>query len=359
MSSWDQSPWLNALFFALAAATIGWAGARLERNVDAISRRTGMGQAFSGMILLAIATSLPELATTITAVVVLNDPTLAIHSLLGGVALQTALIAVADMSKPTRGALTFFSPRFVLLLQGVGLLLVLQIAMAGIISRGEPAILAVSVWSVGIAVTHVGVAYFVYRYRGDPRWTATRADDMPREVRAQLQDAAEDEPQADAKRSTRSLWTSFAGLSAAVLIGGWVATHTAESMAEQTGLGSAFLGATLLALATSLPEVTTTISAARKRRYTVAISNVFGSNSFDVSLILVADLLFREGSIMRQAEDSVLLVASIGAIMTLVYLWGLIERENRSIRGVLGWDSAAALAIYVGGMAVLYRMTSS
>jgi Ca2+/Na+ antiporter len=51
----EQGPWLDALFFTFAAAAIGWAGWRLERNVDAIARRTGMGQAFSGMILLAVA----------------------------------------------------------------------------------------------------------------------------------------------------------------------------------------------------------------------------------------------------------------------------------------------------------------
>jgi cation:H+ antiporter len=319
-----------------------------------------MGQAFSGTILLATATSLPELATTITAVVALNNPTLAIHNLLGGVALQTALIALADISKPTRGALTFFSPRFGLLLEAIGLLLVLQIAMAGITAGGDPAAFSVSAWSFAIFATHLGVGYFVYRYRGDARWTPTHADDTPREVRAQLGEAEpEDQPGGDSQRSTGSLWMIFAALSAAVLVGGWVATQTADVMAEQTGLGSAFIGATLLALATSLPEVTTTISAARKQRYTTAISNVFGSNSFDVSLILLADLLFREGSIMRRANDSVLLVAGIGAIMTLVYLWGLIERENRSIRGILGWDSAAALTVYAGGMIVLYRMTSS
>jgi cation:H+ antiporter len=126
-------------------------------------------------------------------------------------------------------------------------------------------------------------------------------------------------------------------------------------LAQQTGLGHAFLGATLLALATSLPEVSTTTAAARHGRYSMAMSNVFGSNAFDVSLLFLADLLYREGAIMAHVGGSVVFVAAIGAVMTCIYLWGLMERENRSILGV-GWDSAAVLLVYGGGMVVLYHI---
>ena len=126
--------------FLLSAGTIWFAGVRLERYADAISERTGLGQAFTGMLLLAGATSLPEVATTVTAVALLNNPTLAVHNLLGGVALPMAILAVADRVKGEPGALTFFSPRFSLLIGGVGLLLLLQLPIAGItaprLSRG-------------------------------------------------------------------------------------------------------------------------------------------------------------------------------------------------------------------------------
>jgi cation:H+ antiporter len=99
-----------------------------------------LGQAFTGMLLLAGATSLPEVATTITAIAFLNNPTLAVHNLLGGVAMQTAILVVADRAKGERGALTFFSPRFVLLIGGVGLLILLQLTIASITACGLPSI---------------------------------------------------------------------------------------------------------------------------------------------------------------------------------------------------------------------------
>lgn len=339
---------LNLAIFAVCAAAIWWAGTRLERYANTISHRADLGQAFTGMILLAMATSLPEVATTVTAVAILNNPTLAVHNLLGGVALQTAILAIADGTKKRSGALTYFSPRFALLIQGVGLILLLQLTTAGVTAGGVPEVFSVSVWLIALVAAYGVLIYMIRRYRGDPGWMPARVEDLP-----PREEEDEGASRPGGSRATRTLWLFFAGLSVLVLVGGWGATRTAEALASQTGMGAAFLGATLLAAATSLPEVSTTVSAARNRRYTAAVANIFGSNSFDVALLLLADVLYREGSILAHAESSVVFVAMIGSVMTCLYLWGLMERENRTVLGI-GWDSAAAVGVYVGGMAVLY-----
>lgn len=349
----DFPLWLNALVFAIAAATIWWAGIRLEHVSAVIARQTGLGHEFTGMLLLAGATSLPEVATTVTAVVVLDNPTLAVHNLLGGVALQTLLLVVADAVKRKRGALTFFSPRFVLLIEGVGLLSLLAVTTAGVAARGMPTVFSTSLWLLALAATYVALTYLVYRSRGQQLWTPTRADEVPSESQTEGGEAGDDD--GAGKSSAQRALLRFAGLSGVVLAGGWLATHTAEGMAEQTGLGSAFMGATLLALATSLPELSTTTAAARSGRYSTAISNVFGSNAFDVALLFLAEVLYRKGTILGHAASSVVFVAALGAFMTCIFLWGLMERENRTILGV-GWDSAAASLVYAGGVAVLYFM---
>jgi cation:H+ antiporter len=350
--------WLNAALFAVAAAVIWHAGTRLEHYADAISKRTGLGEAFTGMLLLATATSLPELATTVTAVAILGNPTLGVHNLLGGVAFQTALLVVADRCSRRAGALTFFTPRFVLLIEGVGLILLLLVTIGGVTARGVPVVLSVSAWSLLLFLAYGGVMYLVYRHRGQPRWTPTVLDDQPRqepEVAARREPppaiggggAGQDDP------PLRRVSLLFLLMALLVLAGGWVAAETADTVAKETGLGSAFVGATLLAAATSLPELSTTMAAARNGRYTAAISNVFGSNAFDVALVFLADVLHRDGSVLARAEHTVVFVAALGAVMTCIYLWGLMERENRTLLGV-GWDSATVVAVYAGGMAVLY-----
>lgn len=342
---------VNLAIFALGAGVIWWAGTRLEHHADAIAMRTGLGHAFTGMLLLAGATSLPELATTVTAVVLLDNPTLAVHNLLGGVAFQTLILVFADASKGRPGALTYFSPTFVLLIEGVGLVMLLQLTLVGISARDVSAVASISVWLVLLVVAYAGVMYLVFRYRGLPRWTPELADDFPVEEPVRKEGA----PDPEQERPLRAIWLRFATLSLIVLAGGWLSAQSVEVLAAQTGLGDAFLGATLLAAATSLPELSTTTAAARHGRYTVAISNVFGSNAFDVSLLFLAELLYRGGSVMEHADDSLAFITGLGALMTCMYLWGLMERENRTVLGV-GWDSAAVVVVYLGGMVVLYMM---
>ena len=340
----DLPLWVNVVVFAVAAAAIWLAGTRLERVAARIARGTGLGQAFAGVVLLAIATSLPEVATTVTAIVLLQNPTLAVHNLLGGVAMQTALIAVADVFKKERGALTSFRPRFVVLLQGVGLLLLLQFTIAGIGARGVPVVASVSAWLVLVLLVQLGIVWLTVRHKDQPRWRPTGGD--------RDGDGVPDDEEPVERPGART-WLAFAGLSAIVFGAGWATASAADVLAEATGLGPAFLGATLLALATSLPELSTTISAARRGRYTTVVSNVFGSNSFDVSLLLLVDVLHRGGSVLAATEQSMLFAATLGAALTCVYLLGLLERRDRTVLGV-GWDSLVVAVLYLGGVAVLY-----
>lgn len=357
--SFESYPlWLNAIIFLLAAATVWFAGVRLERSADAISERTKLGQAFTGLLLLSTATSLPEVATTITAVALLNNPTLGVYNLLGSVALQTGILAIADRADRQSGALTHFSPRFVLLIQGVGLLLLLQLTIAGLTARGLPTVLSISVWPVLVLLAYLNTLYLTYRYRGQPRWTPSQADDAPKEESVNRNARGEaskrdDQHDQEKRRSMRAVWLLFSGFSLLVLVAGWAAAQSADVLADQTGLGDAFLGATLLALATALPEVSTTITASRGGRYSMAISNVFGSNAFCIALLFLAELLYLGGTIMAHGGAALVFVSAIGAIMTSIYMWGMLERQDRTVLGV-GWDSAAAVVVYLGGMTVLF-----
>ena len=157
--------------FALSAGLIWWAGTRLERLADVLSRRSGLGHAFTGVLLLAAASSLPEVATTVTAVAVLRDPSLAVHNLVGGVAFQTVVLAIADASKQRPGALTWFSPRFVLLIEAVAVIALLALVITGAASESAPAWVATSVWTLLIVITWVLAMRSVYRHRDQPRWS--------------------------------------------------------------------------------------------------------------------------------------------------------------------------------------------
>jgi cation:H+ antiporter len=81
---------------------------------------------------------------------------------------------------------------------------------------------------------------------------------------------------------------AITAVSTAILICGWVVTKASEAVADQTGLGTTFIGATLLAITTSLPELSTTVQAIRLGAYAMAVSSIFGSNAMDTALLFVA-----------------------------------------------------------------------
>src|SRR2546421_13084796 len=87
-------PWL-ILLFAAAAGAIWMAGIKLSDTTDVLSSRLGLGQALGGLILLAIATNLPEIAITFTAALSHNIG-IAIGNILGGIAIQTAGLPLPD-----------------------------------------------------------------------------------------------------------------------------------------------------------------------------------------------------------------------------------------------------------------------
>jgi cation:H+ antiporter len=88
------TPALLVIF--VAAALVTWvAGVNLARTTDLLDDRYGLGEALGGMILLSIAGSLPELAITLSAAAS-GDLGLAAGNLIGGVAMQTLVLVIAD-----------------------------------------------------------------------------------------------------------------------------------------------------------------------------------------------------------------------------------------------------------------------
>jgi len=342
--------WCNVLIFLAAGALIWFAGFRLAIYADAIAERKNLGRAFVGALLLGVATSLPEIATTVTAAG-LGNASLAVSNLMGGVSAQIAVLAVVDLLL-VRGALTFFAPRPILLMSGV--LLVFQLALTlAAMSAGEFASLwGVGLWPVLLMATYVVSLYAMYRYEGESRWAPENIPDESYQG-----EFSESDLSAGAERASLGrLYLLFGASAAVVLIAGWGVSSASDALAEQTGMGSSFFGATLLALATSLPEISTTAGAVRVGAYTMAVANIFGTNSLEAGLLLLTDVVYRDGLILQSVDRSSQFVAAVGILLTCIYLWGLLERRDRTILG-MGLDSALVLIVWLASLFVLYRLS--
>ena len=329
----------NLIAFGGLAVGVWLAGARLTYLADELADRLKLARSLVGLVLLALVTSLPEVATTLSAAVRQNAD-LVLNNLFGGVALQTAILALADGW--ARGAVTNYPRKANHALEATLLVILLSLCLV-ILMIGEPlSILGVGLGAVGIGACYAGAVWLLRRYDDASDWVPV---DLP------PAETIPAPPRTRATIRTLGLWIALA--CAVILILGMALVANAEVLAAQSGLGAGFVGATLLAGVTSLPELSSTVTAVRMGAYTLAISNIFGSNLIMLVLVLPADMLYRAGPILRDAGATVPLAICFGILVTGVYLTGLIVRRKPRV-GPLGIDSVIVIGIFLASVAAYY-----
>jgi len=335
MNSVAQLPlFINLIAFAVLASAIWFAGTRLSHLSKAIGKATGIGPAMMGLLFLGGITELPELVTTGTAAIK-GNAALALNNMLGGIPMQTAILAVADILV-VHVALTSTPKKHTPLFEGAILAFLLLVLFA-LISVGEIAIVTgLGVGALILASLYVVFIYALNRY----------------EKNHGLQFEAVDEGVVSPDSLRTLIWKS-SGAGAIILVCGVLLVNVCEAIAVQTSLGNSFVGVTLLAITTSLPELSTTIAAVRMGAFTMAISNIFGSNLLMIFILLPADMLYREGEILAQVDDISKIALLSGIVMTLIYVFGLVMKHKPRILG-MGVDSALVMAIYMASLYAFY-----
>ena len=227
------SLWVNIGLFTLAAVAVWIAGTRVAHWADAIAHKTGIGQAAVGLLLLAGVTSLPEVAVTITAAVGGNAQ-LAVNNLLGSVAMQVAILAVAD-AVIGKDALTAVLPDPRVLMQIALNMLVLGVVAAAVVV-GDHGIWGVGVWSIGLLGLYLASVWILTRAPGRQSWVIGNAgaDAAGDRDAAPAQGQGSDEAKAQLpherlqRLSLSALVLRTAAGAAVILVAGFVLSRSGE-----------------------------------------------------------------------------------------------------------------------------------
>ena len=336
----------NILIFVAAAIAVWISGAKITRYANVISEKTGLSQALIGMLLLGGVTSLPELAVAVSSAAS-GASAMAVNSILGGVAMQVAVLAVADMLIGRR-ALTSVVPDPVVFLQGALKIMLLSLVAAAILVGDRP-VLGIGLW-MWLLLMLVGVSLWILsKARDRHAWEASGNGSDARKEKERARSLAE----RDRDKSLRWALVCVALAGSTIVVAGFLLSRTGDALAELTGLGESFVGAVFLAVATSLPEISTVFTAVRAGLYTMAVSDIFGTNLFDVSFLFAIDAVDGGDAALQNAGRFSAFAAVIGITVTAIFMAGLAERRDRTILR-MGWDSASVLLVYLGGLVVLY-----
>lgn len=323
--------------FLLAAAAVWVIGVRLTRVLDRLADQTGIGRTLIGMLLLGGITSLPELANTIGASSA-GQPALAVNNLLGSAAINVFLLAAVD-AVIGRNAVTAVQAQPATLMMCVLTMLLLILTAAAIII-GDALILGTGVWSVLISTASLGFFALASSYGKRAPWQVHRKDRRPRPSNTQ------------ADGSSLRLGLETVGLAAAIFLAGYTLSLTGETIAERSGWGVGVVGFLLVGLATSLPELSTITTALRLKQYELAFGQVLGTNFINIALLVVADLTFTGGPVVAELGRFEIVLSLLGAVLTGVFLVGLLERRDPRIMR-MGYDSLAVIILFLGASTFL------
>ena len=331
------------LFFVCSAAVIVLAGTKLSRYGDQIAEFTGLGRLWIGVVLMAAATSLPEVFTTISAGL-LNAPDLAAGDLFG-----------AGMSNMLTLGLIDLLHRQKRVWQQAALGHTLTAGLAMVLTG-----LAAFFVLLKVNVTHVGVGLgsltlFILYVLG--MRLVFRQEDMERRQREQevlIEGTIAKQDAVSRRAELRRAVIGFSLGALALLVAAPFLAWSAERIAEETGTSSTFIGTSLVAITTSLPELVTAIAAVRLGAFDLAVGNLFGSNAFNMAAFLFADLAYREGGLLGSVSSAHALTALWSILMMNIGLMGIIYRAEKRFM-LIEPDSLLMIVSYVLGLWLLFR----
>ncbi|MGI8466829.1 MAG: sodium:calcium antiporter [Pyrinomonadaceae bacterium] len=340
--------------FAASALVIWFAGIKLAGEVDRIDNHFGLGEALGGLILLAVITNLPEIAITVSAALQ-NNLEIAVGNILGGIAIQTVVLVFLDfygIGKKTTLTSLVKSP--VILIEAIMVVFVLALVVIGRVLPASLAVKGISPVGVLIPIAWIAGLYLVKQVDRD---TKKSGDDAQSDKPDKKDDAENDGKSGDKKPDDAKQKISKTLLFAAIfavltLVAGFVIEFASDALAKKIGIDGVLFSATVLAAATSLPEVSTGLASINLKDYELAVSDIFGGNAFLPTLFLVAEVLSRQ-VVFDKTKNSDIYLLALGILLTLIYLIGFVVQSKKQI-GRVGFDSLAVLILYLAALCGLF-----
>ncbi len=332
--------WLKLL---LCLIVILFAGTKLARYGDAIAEKTGLGGVWIGLLLMATATSLPELFTGISAVALVGVPDLAMGDAFGSNLFNLVIIALLDVLHRQGPILTKVNSGQAL----VGGLAVLLIAFATIsiffsFNISGLRLGWVSIFTPFLVLLYVLSLRKVFHHERSQQGQPIEEREVPHYYE---------------EISLLRAYTYY-GIAAVFVIAGaaWLA-FVGKEITEVTGWGSTFVGSLFLAAVTSAPEVVVSIAALRLGAANMAVANMLGSNMFNMGIVLFGDdLFYRAGPLFAEVSINHVFSGLIAILMTGVVIVGLTSPSQRKTFPGVSWYAIALIVLYLLGFYILFIM---
>ena len=330
--------------FLTSAVVIVYAGTKLSRYGDQIADLTGLGGLWIGVVLMAAATSLPEIFTDVSAALI-DAPNLAAGDLFGSNMAKMLILGIIDLMHRQKRvwqqaafehALSAGLAIFLTGLAAFFILLGIDVKHAGV---GLGSMLLMVFYLLGMRV--------VFRQENGRRWK--------REHEAVVEAQVQEEAKRMTKREGLRLASiGFGVATLALLAAAPFLASSAEQIAKQSGITDTFVGTSLVGITTSLPELVTTIAAVRLGAFDLAVGNLFGSNAFNMAAFFFVDTAYGGGPLLDAVSDAHALTALWSILLMSIALMGIMYRVEKRFM-LIEPDSLLMIVSYVLGLWLLFQ----
>ena len=331
---------LIVIAFSVVALIIGYFGIKMTKTARDLAQRTGLGEALMGALFIGASTSLSGITTSVSAAAA-GYAELAVSNGLGGIAAQTAFLALADIAyrranleHAAASAENLFMSSFLLALLAIHAL-AFSIPTLSIFSIHPATIVLIIFYLFGI--------HLLARTHKTPMWLPKKTSDTSFE--------SEDKSHSRSQGLWK-LWIYFVTYGFIVAISGYLLANLAIPLGDKTGLSTGIIGGVFTAVSTSIPELVVAITAVRMGALNLAVGDIIGGNAFDTLFIAVSDIAYKEGSIYADVSRVEEFWLAISMLMSSVLLMGLIYRQRYG-PGNIGLESVVLLLLYFGGLITL------
>lgn len=286
--------------YTIVAAIVVFLSIKAAKYVDLLDKTTSLSGAFIGGILLSTVTSLPELLTSISATVWLDNPGLSLGNILGSNLFNLTILAllilfgINSFRKSKISKSHFMTTIFLCLIYIVIILNMLNVFNFEILTISFTSILILILYSFGLK---------------------EMANDTSNDTEKH------DEVAISAHLTLKQIIVRFIFTSIGLVVFSILITYITDIISARLNLGTGFAGALFLGIATSLPEVTSCISLSKIGSFNLAVGNILGSNIFNFLVLFIADVIYMHGNLYLFTDPKTINLLIYGAIATPLMLF--------------------------------------
>ena len=284
------------LFLFLAGLTV-FLSFRLSYYADLLNKTTNISGVFIGGILLAGITSLPELVTCLSSIF-LNNPYLAIGDILGSNFFNIAMMCFFDILFIKTMFYNYTKNRYYL----IYVLLILNYLIMYLFMGGT---FNLEIFNIGLPSFIIIITYIFY-----------------------LKNAKEEETKKEVITTKEHVLLKFFLVGLFMVIVSILLTLVVNLIAgKNPNVASSFIGAILLGITTSMPEVITFIALVKMKSFDLALSDIIGSNLFNLLILAIGDIFLKNKEIYYFVDKESMFLLIFGLILTILSFY----QNNRKV----------------------------